>query len=348
MAWYRRHARPLPWRNTRNPYYIWLSEIILQQTRVVQGQDYYLKFIETFPDVFALAKADEQQVLRLWQGLGYYTRARNLHYTAQYIATELNGKFPDTYQQLLQLRGVGKYTAAAIASFAFEEPVAVVDGNVYRVLARYFGEETDIASPKAYATFFALAQSLLPADQSATFNQAMMEFGAMQCVPVSPKCMFCPFQLECVAFATGRQAQLPVKQKKTKVRPRYFHYVVLRSEEGDVWLKPRTSNDIWKGLFDFYLVEGENEVVMESALLNDPLISSLRKEGTEESLSKQYVHILSHQKIYARFHTFVASGSLIERLVEKNAPGLRKIAADELTAYPLPVLIDKYLKETHF
>ena len=349
IAWYRHHARSLPWRNTRNPYYIWLSEIILQQTRVAQGQDYYLRFIEEFPDVFALAQADEQQVLRLWQGLGYYSRARNLHHTARHIVQALGGKFPDNYQNLLKLKGVGNYTAAAIASFAFSEPIAVVDGNVYRVLARYFGNETDIASSKAYATFFALAQSLLPSDQSATFNQAMMEFGALQCVPVSPKCLFCPFQVDCVAFATGRQAMLPVKQKKTKVRDRYFQYIVLRSHEGDLWLQPRRRADIWKGLFDFYLLEENDELALQKAMAADPLANALVKEKeVEQSSSKRYVHLLTHQKIYARFHTFVASGQLIERLTNQHAPGLIRVTSQELDAYPVPVLINKYLKETHF
>ncbi len=214
-AWYERHKRNLPWRHTRDPYAIWLSEVILQQTRVVQGLPYYERFLNAYPHVQAMADADERDILRLWQGLGYYSRARNMHQTARQIVSERAGKFPDTYQELLRLKGIGAYTAAAIASFAFGERVAVVDGNVYRVLARVFGISEDITTTGAKKTFATLAQTLIGAAQDpATYNQAIMEFGAIQCTPVAPDCLLCPVHAHCVAFQTGRQHLLPVKSKK--------------------------------------------------------------------------------------------------------------------------------------
>jgi len=213
VEWYLQNKRELPWRTTKDPYKIWLSEIILQQTRVAQGLPYYLKFIEKYPNVRALANADEQEVLRLWQGLGYYSRARNLHAAAKYVANELGGNFPDSYQKLKQLKGVGDYTAAAIASFAYQEKVAVVDGNVYRVLARLFGIEIDINSNEGKKTFSKLANELITQYQPDLHNQAMMEFGALHCTPANPNCMFCPFTTECEARLTQRQSVLPIKIK---------------------------------------------------------------------------------------------------------------------------------------
>ena len=216
IKWYLENKRDLPWRKTTNPYHIWLSEIMLQQTRVAQGMPYFLSFVEAFPTVFDLAKAEEEQVLKLWQGLGYYSRARNLHKTAQYIATELNGVFPDNYKDLLQLKGVGDYTAAAIASFSYNEAVPVVDGNVFRVLSRYFDLDTDIAQAFAKKEFAALAFELMPKDTPATFNQAIMEFGALQCVPKNPDCAVCVFNESCAALQKKKVELLPVKSKKSK------------------------------------------------------------------------------------------------------------------------------------
>ncbi|MCH8317210.1 MAG: A/G-specific adenine glycosylase [Bacteroidetes bacterium] len=279
IAWYRQHKRNLPWRHTHNPYHIWLSEIILQQTRVDQGLPYYLEFIEQYPTIHDLANADISEVLRLWQGLGYYTRARNLHHTANNIARNYGGKFPENYKDLLELKGVGKYTAAAIASFAFGENVAVLDGNVLRVLARIFGIETDIATNKGMAEFDKLANELLPASppkspspkergtlsppyeeaaDSATYNQAIMEFGALHCTPAAPKCETCPFNKDCIANLLNKQGALPVKINKVKKRSRYFHYFVVVSGGSDnrqILMKERTQNDIWKGLYDFLLIE---------------------------------------------------------------------------------------------
>ena len=298
VTWYLEKKRDLPWRNTKNPYKIWLSEIILQQTRVAQGLPYYYKFIENFPTVHALANAEEQEVLRLWQGLGYYSRARNLHAAAKYVVNELEGKFPENYTELKKLKGVGDYTAAAIASFAFGEKVAVVDGNVYRVLARLFGIDIDINSTKGKKNFNELANELIPSQNPDMHNQAMMEFGALQCTPANPDCMFCPFTTECDARLTQRQNVLPVKIKKVKQKKRYFNYFVIN--DGDkYYLKERKSGDIWQGLFDFPLI------VTDKPLEQQEFIQKYLKEHLENpsliSISKEYKHILTHQIIYSKF-----------------------------------------------
>ncbi|RZK92973.1 MAG: A/G-specific adenine glycosylase, partial [Hymenobacter sp.] len=266
LAWYPRHRRDLPWRHTRDPYAIWLSEVILQQTRVAQGLPYYLDFLSSYPTVEALAAAPEQEVLRHWQGLGYYSRARNMHHTAQQIVREFGGRFPATYAGLRQLKGVGPYTAAAIASFAFDEAVAVLDGNVFRVLARIFGLHADIAAPSSRKEFQALADLHLPPSHAADFNQAIMEFGALQCTPAKPDCLFCPLQSECWAFQHGQVALLPVKAKAKAARTRHFHYLVLR-HGGQLYLKERPGGDIWQGLYDFALVETDNAELPAAELL---------------------------------------------------------------------------------
>ena len=227
IAWYDQNKRDLPWRNTKDAYLIWLSEIILQQTRVDQGMDYYLKFAKEFPTVKHLAKADNEKVMKLWQGLGYYSRARNLHTTAKIISEKYHGKFPDEYSDILSLKGVGNYTAAAIASFAFNKPYAVVDGNVYRVLARVFGIESPIDSTQGKKEFETLATELLDRKKPASHNQAIMELGALQCKPVNPDCSICALNTMCFAYSKKRINELPVKAKKTKVRNRYFNYIVL-------------------------------------------------------------------------------------------------------------------------
>ncbi|MBR5077026.1 MAG: A/G-specific adenine glycosylase [Bacteroidales bacterium] len=247
LDWYDVHGRDLPWRRTRDPYAIWLSEIILQQTRIAQGQAYWERFLQAFPDVQALAAADEDEVLRLWQGLGYYSRARNLHAAARQIAAL--GRFPDTLEGIRALKGVGDYTAAAIASFAFGIPAAVVDGNVYRVLARHFGIATPVGSTAAKKEFTALAQSLIPQDRPGDFNQAMMDFGATQCTPASPACLLCPLAASCKALATGQTDRLPVRQKGPDVQTRRFDYVYVRFQ-GRTAIRKRGTGDIWAGLFE--------------------------------------------------------------------------------------------------
>ncbi len=245
----------MPWRETSDPYCIWLSEIMLQQTRIEQGLPYYLAFTNAYPSIFDLANASEEEVLKLWQGLGYYSRARNLHATAKYIAFELNGKFPETYEGLLKLKGVGDYTASAIASISYNEPVAVVDGNVYRVLSRYFDIDTPINSTAGIKEFKLLAKELLDKEDPATYNQAIMEFGALQCKPQSPLCNTCPLSASCLALKNNKISMLPVKLKKGKIKKRYFNYLVFQSEENKTILEKRSGKGIWEGLYQFPLIE---------------------------------------------------------------------------------------------
>ena len=279
MAWYVEHQRELPWRQTKDPYAIWLSEIILQQTRVAQGLPYYERLLAAFPTVKDLAEAPEATLLRLWQGLGYYSRARNLQKAAQMVVREFSGSFPQTYDQIIRLPGVGPYTAAAIASFAFNEAKAVVDGNVFRVLSRVFEVETDIASSAARGVFTSLAQSLIPDADPAGFNQAIMEFGALQCTP-APNCDVCPLRVSCAAFSASRVAELPIKSKKTKVKEIQMDYLIIE-QKGQLLVRERTENGIWKGLWEFYLIEGSLEWLPFS----------------RQALKSPPVHLLSHRKI---------------------------------------------------
>jgi A/G-specific adenine glycosylase len=345
VAWYEHHKRDLPWRHTRDPYRIWLSEVILQQTRVKQGLPYYEAFIERFPTVFDLAAASEQEILRLWQGLGYYSRARNMQYTAQLLVNQYNGVFPADSVGLLKLKGIGTYTAAAIASFAFDEKVAVLDGNVYRVLARLFGIETDIATHQAKSEFAKLANQLISSHQPSLYNQAIMDFGAIQCTPTSPDCLLCPFQQECEAYLSGRQAKLPVKNKKVTVKNRFFHYVVF-TFQGKIAMRHRTEKDIWQGLYDFPLVE--NGAALETAAMvrmPEFLALTLGENIPENSIlemSQTYLHVLTHQRVAARF--------LKIRLGEPTElpAHVRFYDAEQAAALPKPVLIDKYLSEHFF
>ncbi len=333
ISWYRANPRELPWRGTSDPYKIWLSEIILQQTRVAQGLPYYCAFVEAYPTVKDLALAPESEVLRLWQGLGYYSRARNLHACAQFIWQELDGHFPNTYESLLKLKGVGSYTAAAISSFAFSEAKAVVDGNVFRVLARYFGIETDIATSKAKKEFEALANRLIPQDNPGEFNQAMMDFGARQCVPKNPDCESCPLSNSCFALKNGLIKQLPVKINKVKVKERSFHYFVIRCGDDWVW-KRRSAGDIWEGLHDFPVSEhGAASFAGVSAVAPSPF-------------PKKYRHVLSHQKLIASF-------SEIEFPLEKRAElsqwceneGYMLVAESEIEYLAKPKLIVNFLND---
>jgi A/G-specific adenine glycosylase len=337
IHWFARHKRDLPWRQTRDPYYIWLSEVILQQTRVAQGMPYYLRFVENYPTVQDLAAAPEKDVLRLWQGLGYYSRARNLHTTAKIVVEQHGGVFPNTYQKLLTLKGIGTYTAAAIASFAFGERVAVLDGNVYRVLSRIFGEETDIASHQAKKIFTELATSLLPTNNSDTHNQAIMEFGAIQCTPASPECMFCPFGLDCVANATGKQTLLPVKSKKIKVKERFFHYFRIE-QKGQTLMHERTQKDIWTGLYEFYLIEKPQLEELED-LGENTFLKEILANGTINNVSEPTLHILTHQRIKAQcWHI-----TLPDDFVVKNLPqDYLFFDKEEIENLGKPVLISKF------
>jgi A/G-specific adenine glycosylase len=335
IEWYLENKRDLPWRKTTNPYLIWLSEIMLQQTRVAQGTPYFLSFVDAFPTVFDLANADEEKVLKLWQGLGYYSRARNLHKTAQYIATELNGVFPSTYKELLQLKGVGEYTAAAIASFSFNEAVPVVDGNVFRVLARYFDIETDISQASAKKEFAALAFELMPKEEPAIFNQAIMEFGALQCVPKNPDCVNCIFNTSCAALQRKKVEQLPVKLKKLKVKNRYFNYIMLLDAEGKTIIQKRTSKGIWHNLYEFPLIETLQEedfdfvsnAVQQESFFTNPIISM--RACNEKSI----VHKLSHQHLYIKFWELNVEGN-----VSKG------VSKEELMQYPFPIVIHNFIE----
>jgi len=272
ISWYEENKRDLPWRHTRDPYKIWLSEIILQQTRIAQGLPYYNRFVESFPDIISLADAKEDRVLRLWQGLGYYSRARNLHACAKKVRDELGGIFPQSFQELKKLPGIGSYTAAAIASFAFHEPVAVVDGNVYRVLARVLGSDQDISSSEGKAFFYEKANELIDKRQPDIYNQALMEFGALHCTPQNPKCDSCIFVKSCFAYQNGMQGVLPVNAKKQSIRKRYFTYIVIEYR-GRLFMKKRQHGDIWNGLYDFFLIESPRlskpeKTLKENAALN--------------------------------------------------------------------------------
>jgi A/G-specific adenine glycosylase len=344
LHWYQHHKRNLPWRHTNDPYRIWLSEVILQQTRVKQGLPYYLAFVENYPTVFDLAQAEEREVLRLWQGLGYYSRARNMHQTAKMVVTELGGKFPDNYAGLLQLKGVGPYIAAAVASFAFREPVAVVDGNVFRVLARLMGIETDIASHEAKKVFGTLANELISREKPDEYNQAIMEFGALLCTPANPQCMFCPVNTECTAFATGRQQVLPVKSRKQPVKERYFHYLVF-SHHDTVAMRARTAKDIWLGLFDFFLIESDTFEPIHRLLGREELqpVAGLVDVAGESAV---HTHLLSHQRVQAKFwHLPVRPGCNIGSF---SALGVAFYSLPEIEILPKPVLISNYLKEHFF
>lgn len=338
LHWYLQHKRDLPWRKTQSPYFIWLSEIMLQQTRVAQGTPYYLSFIDAFPTVFDLANASEEQVLKLWQGLGYYSRARNLHATAKHIAFELNGVFPTNFKELLKLKGVGDYTAAAIASFAYNEVVPVVDGNVYRVLARYFDIETDISAPRAKSEFTTLAHQLIPKDNPALFNQAIMEFGALQCVPKKPNCELCIFNSGCLALRNRKVALLPVKLKKTKVTNRFFNYLVLQDAENKTAIMQRVEKGIWQNLYQFPVIETDFE---EDFLSISAKIKILYGHKSIKSIvqynNNAIIHKLSHQKLHINFFEVEIS--------EKVENGLSN---DDLKKFPFPIVIynfiEKYLK----
>ncbi len=339
VQWYLQNKRDLPWRDTINPYQIWLSEIILQQTRVAQGLPYFISFINAFPTVFDLANAEEDQVLKLWQGLGYYSRARNLHATAKYVAHELNGIFPDNYKELLKLKGIGEYTAAAIASFSYNEPVAVLDGNVYRVLSRYFNMDNDISDTKTKKVFQTLAQEVLLKDNPAIFNQAIMEFGALQCVPKNPDCESCVLSNSCAALQYNKVAQLPVKSKKTKVTPKYFNYLILKDITDKFIVQKREGKGIWENLYEFPLFETAELMapeVIEKQLIQMDFFGQKAKEII--LLNSEIIkHKLSHQHLFIRFF-------LMEFDVElPDSKGF-----EEIKKLPFPIVIHNFMLSNYF
>lgn len=335
IEWYQDNRRDLPWRRTKNPYLIWISEIILQQTRVAQGYDYYQRFVKRFPDVFLLADADEDEVMKYWQGLGYYSRARNLHAAARSMAEA--GGFPKTYKEVLALKGVGEYTAAAICSFAYGMPYAVVDGNVYRVLSRWLGIETPIDSTEGKRIFAEVAAELLDKAQPGLYNQAIMDFGALQCTPVSPNCMFCPFIDTCVARQKGLVDTLPVKLHKAKVTNRYFNYIYVRMGAHTL-INKRTGNDIWKNLYELPLIETESEVP-EEKFYALPQWQEMLAEGEVPSVrlvQKGVKHVLSHRVIYANFY---------EVILPENAASFaqyQRIRIEDLHKFAVSRLVNQF------
>ena len=335
INWYREHKRELPWRESSDPYLIWISEIILQQTRVVQGYDYFIRFIKRFPDVTSLAEADEDEVMKFWQGLGYYSRARNLHAAAR----SMNGVFPKTYPEVLALKGVGEYTAA-ICSFAYNMPYAVVDGNVYRVLSRYLGIETPIDSTEGKKLFASLAGEFLDKSRPAVYNQAIMDFGAIQCTPQNPACLFCPLAGSCMALSKSMVAQLPVKQHKTKTTERFLNYIYVRAG-ACTFINKRTGNDIWKNLFELPLIETASSVTEEELLALPEFIKLFDKEEVPvvRSICRNVKHVLSHRVLYANFYEVV----LPEKT--KSFSSYLKIKTNELEQYAVPKLIHAFLEK---
>lgn len=317
LAWYDEFGRHLPWRDTRDPYRIWISEIILQQTRVAQGYDYYLRFIDRFPNVVALAEASQDEVMRQWEGLGYYSRARNLHAAAQQIVAR--GEFPSDYEGVRALKGVGDYTAAAICSFAFDLPTAVVDGNVYRVLSRYFGIDIPIDSTQGKKTFATLAQELLVPSRAADYNQAIMDFGALQCTPKSPQCLICPMNEGCMALSEGKVDNLPVKAKKLTITHRYFVYIFLMEQDSDgthTWIHRRGEGDIWQGLYEPLLLEFNSPPSHEEVAQHPSLQPFLAQGFSLQPIVSGLTHQLTHRKLHAdgyalwgNFHTTLTSSS---------------------------------------
>lgn len=332
--WYSVNKRDLPWRQTKNPYYIWLSEIIMQQTQIKQGLPYYEAFVSNYPSVFDLANASEQAVLKDWQGLGYYSRARNLHTSAKYIANELDGVFPTTYSEIIKLKGVGDYTASAISSICFDETHAVVDGNVYRVLSRYFGVSTPINTTSGVKEFKALASTLLNLENPGDYNQAVMEFGATQCKPKNPYCSSCSLNDSCVALQQGQVNLLPVKLKKTKVTKKYFNFLVILSEDKKTIFEQRTSKGIWQNLYQFPLIESDSVIEEEAFKKQTTITTYLKGMDYNYSLfnSKPIVHKLSHQHLYTTFW-------IIEVKSLKN----NAIHISEIKNYPTSILISNFI-----
>ena len=341
IRWYNKNKRDLPWRHTKDPYKIWLSEIILQQTRVQQGLPYYKTFVKKFPAIHHLAKAKEDVVMKTWQGLGYYSRARNLHHTAKFISEKLKGKFPKEYDKIKKLKGVGEYTAGAIASFAFNKPHPVVDGNVFRVLSRYFGIKTPIDSTEGKKEFTRKAEFLLDKKNPGLFNQAIMEFGALQCVPQNPDCGKCPLKKNCKAYSKNLADILPIKSKKGKIRTRYFNYFIIR-KNGKVLINKRTANDIWKNLYDFPMIETNKEV--SSSRIKKMLgINPKSLIFNPKSLK----HTLSHQIIFARFWEVEPSEIISSSLNIQQKPNIYYVVENQLNKLAFPRLIELYFDKNY-
>jgi A/G-specific adenine glycosylase len=336
-TWYEANKRDLPWRQTSDPYKIWISEIILQQTQVIQVLGYYQKFINQFPTVYYLAESSENKVLKLWQGLGYYSRARNLYYSSKIIVNKFNGVFPNDYKSIIELKGIGEYTASAIASIAFNQPYAAVDGNIFRFLSRYFKISTPINSTPGKKEFHNIAQEILNTKDPGMHNQALMEFGALQCTPVNPNCNLCPVNDTCLAYNNKLVPQLPVKIKKEKQKNRYFYYFILE-ESNSIYLQQRKANDIWEKLYEFPLIETITDNSPEE-IFNSSEFKNLTKEFVFEvqNISSKVIHNLSHQKIHTRF--------IYIHIIEKNKFTLPFIKTNkkDIPKFTVSKLIENYL-----
>ncbi|XOD68885.1 MAG: A/G-specific adenine glycosylase [Flavobacteriales bacterium AspAUS03] len=333
LYWYKTHHRELPWRKTHDPYHIWVSEIILQQTRVMRGVDYYVNFIAHFPTLSSLAQASEQEVLKAWEGLGYYSRARNLHFTAREIYKQRGEVFPQRYQELIQLNGIGTYTAAAIASICFKEPIPAIDGNAYRVLARHFGLYDDIHIAKTKKKFIVLGHQIIHRDAPGDFNQAVMELGSTLCTPKQAQCSQCPVNYTCFALQHKAVYQLPVKMKKIKVKQRFFYYLIVSSDQG-VWLQRRTHTDIWKGLYEFPLIHVTQ--ALSAAEVQEALYNEF---GILSTLIHQSVHKLTHQSLQIEFWK-----GQIQKISKNKLGKFELIPLDALDRYPFPRPITLFLE----
>lgn len=333
VKWYTLNHRDLPWRHTHSAYHIWLSEIIMQQTQVIQGTPYYLKFINSFEDICALAKAPEDQIMSMWQGLGYYSRARNLHKTAKLICADHKGVFPSDYKQILKLPGIGPYTAAAISTFAFKQPKPLVDGNVYRLFSRLFGINTPINTSTALKEFSALTSACLDklnTSDACTFNQAIMEFGALVCKPKTPDCLSCVLKTHCFAFENGLQNSFPVKLKaKAKVN-RYFHYFLIQNSSQLLWIEKRGKGDIWNGLYQLPMLEQQHVSEEDCTAFFGSDVEFLKS-------SEPVKHVLSHQNIFAQFHHI--------QLSETRLNTYTCISSADWTSYGFPQLIVRFLEK---
>jgi len=338
IDWYHLHKRDLPWRNTTDPYVIWLSEIIMQQTRVGQGLPYFYRFLKAFPRIEDFARAEEGALLKLWQGLGYYSRARNMHHAARQVMNEHEGKFPADHGKLLQLKGVGDYTAAAIASFAFNLPHPVVDGNVSRLLTRYLGIYTPVNSPAGKKEITAAALLLIDKQDPGTFNQAVMEFGSLVCKPQNPLCGECIFIHSCYAYANRETGMLPVKVKTCKPRTRFFNYLFIR-HSGNFYIRQRKERDIWQHLYELPLIETTSEAGPGS-IAHDPGFTYIAGDGARVDRKVfRTRHQLTHQTIEASFYTVNVKKSL----PQNNEKHFLKVSEKALETFPFPKLIENYL-----
>jgi len=340
LNWHSSIDRNLPWKTSNDPYKIWLSEIIMQQTRIAQGTPYYLKFVDSFPTVIDLANAEEQQVMKLWQGLGYYSRARNLHFTAKTIRDKYNGKFPTTYEDILGLKGIGKYTAAAISSFAYGKEYHAVDGNVIRLISRYFGITEAVDSTQTLKEINNLAEKLIKGSNPGDYNQAIMDFGALMCSPKSPNCLECPLNNDCKAYKLDLVRNIPYKSKKIKKKNRYLHYFYMVDSSGNIILNHRTKKDIWQSLYDFPSIENDNKDVLSDLEIQTYTLSIIGKKTLRiDPPSKIYKHILTHQTIYGQFYR-VSIGRL-----QKEIPQFTIVQHSDVVSFALPVLLTNFLSE---